>query len=555
MKKNTLRVLGLTLTAGLVAAGPTRAEEKPNFIVVFVDDMGWADLGIHGTAPDAKTPHLDQLARDGALFSDGYITAPQCAPSRAGLMTGLYQQRFGFDSIADCPLPLEQVTLADRLKAAGYTTGMVGKWHLEPLGVSVKWAREQGLLVEGRVELTEDTVFKFDPGARGFDRYFKGNINRYRINYDLDGQPVEAQWFETEDYRVDVQTKAAQAFIANHGGQPFFLYLAYYAPHVPLVATAEYLARFPGEMPERRRTALAMISAIDDGIGAIRRQLEELGIEKNTVIFFLSDNGAALKIDMKDLPLSTMGGSWCGSLNTPWVGEKGMLMEGGIRTPFLAAWPGTIPGGQVFADPVIALDVAPTMLAMAGLPPDPKLDGVSLLPLLTGQTAALDERDLFWRFWQQGAIRRGPWKYLVLADGRERLFNLSTERHENEDLLEENPTVAAELREAWHRWAADLQPAGLTKRQLNEQEKDWYAHYFAASPGETDAPTDVSALPGKFRAMDTDGNGQLSREEYIEGRAAKENTPPAARTIYDRKFRELDTDGDGYLNATELQVR
>jgi len=491
--KTSLTLLSMISAPLLFSA---QAEKRPNIIVIFADDMGWADLGIHGAQSDVKTPNLDQMARDGALCRHGYVTSPQCSPSRAGLMTGIYQQRFGFDTIPDCPLRLEQVTVAERLKEAGYTTGMVGKWHLEPNQTSVKWGREvcPDRVKGGRVTPDEELVLKYFPGAQGFDFYFTGVLNRYRINYDLAGNPVEPQWREVPGYRIEIQTQAAKAFIAGRAKDPFFLYLAYYSPHVPLEATPKYLDRFPGEMPQRRRYALAMNSAMDDGIGEIRRQLADLGLEKNTVLFFMSDNGAPLKIDMEDLPVSVSGGTWNGSMNTPWVGEKGMLMEGGIRVPYVVAWPGTVPSGTVVDEPVISLDMAATVLALAGLPKAEELDGINLLPRLSGKSGALPERDLFWRFWQQGAILRGSWKYMVLTDGREMLYDLSTDLHEKQNLIGEFPEKTDQLRRAWREWSETLQPPGFRSVPLLIPERKWYDHYLNLR--ETSAPS--AAGPAGF---------------------------------------------------------
>lgn len=230
-------------------------------------------------------------------------------------------------------------------------------------------------------------------------------------------------------------------------------------------------------MPERRRYALAMISAMDDGIGAIRRLLVKLGLERETLIFFASDNGAPLKIDMKDLPIPSPGALWNGSLNTPWIGEKGMLLEGGVRVPFVVTWPGKIPAGSVFNEPVSSLDFLPTSLAAAGVKLESKMDGIDLLPLLTGKAKTTADRDLYWRFWEQAAIRRGNWKYLFLSDGRELLYDLGSSHHEKTNLIASHPEKAQELRMALEKWSQGLKPIGLRKGPLNRPEKRFYKHY------------------------------------------------------------------------------
>ena len=466
--------IGIVLLLSVACA----AAKRPNMIVIFTDDQGYADIGVHGRVPDIKTPNIDALARDGVVCTSGYITAPQCSPSRAGLLTGKYQQRFGFDTIPDAPLRLEETTIAERLKETGYTTGMIGKWHLEPNWTCLKWGREvcPDQVKGNKVHPSGELVRKYFPGAQGFDEYFKGELNRYYANYGLDGKDLKSsgEWVDIPGYRLDVQTDAALAFIERNQQDPFFLYLAYFAPHVPLEATEKYLSRFPGEMPERRRYALAMLSAVDDGVGRIRGRLKKLGIDKDTLIFYMSDNGAPVKIEREDLPISFKGGAWDGSLNTPWVGEKGMLMEGGIRVPYLVSWPAKLPKGKICTEPVISLDMAATCLAAAGQPVPAELDGVDLIPLLNG---ANQERALYWRFWNQAAIRKGQWKYLYLSDGRECLYDLESDRHEKENLIVQHPETAQKLRKMLEDWAAGLEPKGLPAEPMNGEEKLWFNHY------------------------------------------------------------------------------
>jgi arylsulfatase A-like enzyme len=489
-----MRFLVLGLLFG--CAGPVRAEERPNFIVILTDDQGYADLGVHGLRDDIRTPNVDRLVREGVLFTDGYITAPQCSPSRAGLLTGRYQQRFGFDSNEKGPLPLDETTLADRLLAAGYATGMSGKWHLEPNWTMLDWAQRQEppLAMErpGRAKVPRELQLPCGPGPRGFRDFYWGELERYHRNFDLEGNSLDpaGEDYTTENYRLDEQTNAALAFLRRQDGtEPFFLYVSHYAPHVPLVATDEYIARFPGEMPERRRTALAMMAAVDDGIGQILDLLEEKNLRDNTLIIFLSDNGAPLGAHqgapMEDvLPVDKPGPAWDGSRNDPLNGEKGMLSEGGIRVPFAASWPGRIAPGTVWRKPVSALDIAPTILAAAGLPPDPALDGVDLLPLLAGGEDKGPPRDLFWRFWNQAAVRSGDWKFLQAGNDIKLLFNLADDREEKNNVIAAHPDLAAELEARLQAWAEELRPAGLPDGPLNEQEQAWYGFYFNESAPE-----------------------------------------------------------------------
>jgi len=477
------------LGLGITADPPSR----PNIIVIVADDLGRADLGSYGQLTDVKTPHLDQLAREGANFTSGYITAPQCAPSRAGLLSGRYQQRFGFDSIVDGPMPLNQQTIATRLRKAGYTTGMVGKWHLEPNHGTVRWAQQNHpeLVENGRlVSLPFAKMEPYFPAHFGFEYFYLNNDSPYYVNFDLEGGDVSpARWEKTDTYRIDAKTEAALAFIRRHQKQetPFFLYLAYYAPHVPLNAPPEYLARFPGEMPERRRHALAMISAIDDGVGRIMKMIEDAGIREQTMVVFISDNGAPLGAHqgtpMYDArPVEDQVAAWDGSRNDPFRGEKGMLSEGGIRVPFLMSWPGTIPADLTFEQPVISLDIAATADAAAKLPDDPGLDGVNLLPFLTGTKRGAPHDDLFWKFWNQAAVRSGTWKYLRIGSGADYLYDLDKDPTETRNVIAEHPEKARALRAKLSAWADEMMPISSPDNGLNDQEQRWYSHYFNTPP-------------------------------------------------------------------------
>ena len=457
----------------LVATSAEQARERdedarPNIIVVFTDDQGYADLGAQGILSDIDTPHLDQLADDGVRMTAGYVTAPQCIPSRAGLLTGEYQQKFGLDDNRFTPMPLQQITVADRLQDAGYHTGMVGKWHLDfnPTSPGIDY---------DTLTLAEKTPYF--PDQRGFDDVYFGYRNTWWTNYDLQGNTLSAAYRENKDYRLDVATDAGIAFIDKHEDEPFFLYLAYFAPHVPLESTPEYLSRFSGVPQTRRQHALAMLSAVDDGVGRIRDRLAESQLSDNTLIFFISDNGAPLGIHKLDLPIDNNAGAWDGSLNEPMIGEKGMLSEGGIRVPYIVSWPGTVPAGVVLDTPVTTLDVATTGLAAAGQVLPAELDGENLLPLLTGEEV-LEERPLYWRFWGQSAVRQGQWKYLQAGAGYEFLFDMDSATPEAENLLDDFPEVAASLRRQLIDWTDNLHRPGLSDPELNVQEEGWYGHYF-----------------------------------------------------------------------------
>ena len=433
----------------LVTSATIFATDHPKIVVIFTDDHGYSDLSCQEIVEDIKTPHIDKLAEGGVRMASGYVTAPQCVPSRAGLLTGRYQNRFGVESNGQ---PLDgfnaEQTIAERMKQAGYATGMTGKWHLGPQADIVK---------------------------HGFDDVYYKNANRPGwANFELDGSDREPGVENSNLYHLDANSAAACAFIKRHRDEPFFFYCAYRAPHVPLDAPPKYLNRFPGEMPVRRRQALAMISAIDDGVGRIMATLREFGIEEKTLIFFIGDNGAPLKIHKFDAPGGGLG--WDGSLNDPLNGEKGMLAEGGIRVPFLVYWKGKFAAGQVYDHPVISLDVAATALAVAGSADDSKLDGVNLVPYLSGEKTDAPHETLYWRWISQSAVREGNWKYLR-GGAREYLFDLDRDGEEKHNLLDVNPEVAKRLRGKLTKWSGGLIPPGIETKHMDETWEQYFDHY------------------------------------------------------------------------------
>lgn len=456
----------LTSLVAVCCSVAAAATERPNVIVIFTDDHGYADLSAQGVFDDLKTPNIDKLAAGGVRMTSGYVTAPQCVPSRAGLLSGRYQNRFGVESNGR---PLDgfdsQSTIAERLKEAGYATGMTGKWHLGPSPEIVQ---------------------------HGFDDVYSKNANRPGwANFGLDGADREPGPEQSKLYHLDANSQAACTFIDRHHDQPFFFYCAYRAPHVPLDAPPKYLNRFPGKMPERRRQALAMIAAMDDGVGKIMETLRQWKIEHRTMIFFIGDNGAPLKIHKKDAPGG--GPGWDGSLNDPLNGEKGMLAEGGIRVPFLVYWKDRIAGGRQYEHPVISLDVAATSLALAGLPEDPLLDGVNLLPFLTGQATGPPHESLYWRWVAQSAIREGNWKYLR-GGRREYLFDLDADVGEQQNLLSANPLIADRLRTKLETWSQELEPPGLATKAMSETWTRYFDHYLDGKPV-SPSPETTKATP------------------------------------------------------------
>lgn len=460
MKRHLILPVLIVVAALTASASAT----KPNIILIYSDDHGYADLGVQGSVQDIRTPNLDALARDGVRFQRGYVSAPQCVPSRAGVMTGRYQQRFGVEDNTKGPLPVAELTIAERLKPAGYVSCQIGKWHLE--------APPERKAAKGKSAAEERSAGPASqPWTQGFDEYFTGAMNTFAASHDLKGNklPNAPQQLTDKRFRCVWQADAALSFIERHQRDPFFMYLAFFTPHVPLESPEPWFSKTPADAPLERRQALAMIAAMDDGIGRLREKLRAADIEKNTLIFFIGDNGAPLKK-----------GAWNGSLNLPLIGEKGMLTDGGIRTPFVAAWPGTIPAGQVFEAPVINLDVAATAVKLAGASaPEGEaktgatLDGVDLMPYMLGEKNGSPHDALFWRWRSQAAVRADHWKLILLGKDERYLFDLDSPEGETKNRIAEFPEIAAELDKKLMAWNATLPPPGLP-RDIVAQDQMFY---------------------------------------------------------------------------------
>lgn len=461
-------------------AGDAPRSKKPNILLIYSDDHGWADLGAQSADKDVRTPNLDRLARDGVRFTRGYVSAPQCVPSRAGVITGRYQQRFGVEDNNHGPLPLAERTIAELLHPVGYLSGWVGKSHLD-------------LKAEKGTEKAARVLPEHLPHRQGFEEYFRGEVKQFHASHDLQGRPfADAPRVVTDNrFRVVVQTEAALSFLerrARENDRPWFLYLAWYAPHVPLESPEPWFSQTPETLPLKRRQALAMIAAMDDGLGRIRAKLKAMNVERDTLIFFIGDNGAPL------------GEAWDGSLNSPLVGQKGMLAEGGIRTPFIAAWPATWPAGIIYDHPVINLDVAATAIAAAGLPPDPRLDGVDLAPFVTGrQTMAPHER-LFWRWGSQSAVLEMPFKLVKLGDRPAMLFDVTRPDGENveRNLASRRPEIVKRLERHLRQWAGELEPPGLSEDRSafsRRHEQLFAEHRIIAA--ESPSPASPATSPAK----------------------------------------------------------
>ena len=441
----------LLLLGGLGRTTAAAPADRPNIILILADDLGYGDVGFQGSA-QIPTPNLDRLAASGVVCAQGYVSAPVCSPSRAGLLTGRNQVEFGYDNnLAETQpgfdpeyngLPVGEQTIADRLRVAGYVTGIVGKWHLGD--------RPQ-----------------FHPLKRGFDEFwgFLGGGHGYFATGPAGrAEPtIECSYGPTGPitYLTDDITTHGIAFLRRHRDQPFFLYAAYNAPHAPMEARPEDLERFAFIADVKRRTYCAMVARLDDQVGRLLEEVRRLGLAEKTLVVFLSDNGGP--VDQN------------GSLNAPLNGQKGILLEGGVRVPFVASWPGRLPSGRVYHPVVSALDLAPTFLRLAGAPREQltRLPGIDLWPRWTGPEEAASSRELTWRFTVSAAIRDGDWKLVRLPDRLPMLFDLRTDPSELHDValqnLDRTKTLLARLGD----WdvglphPVTLEGAVWKRRQLN----------------------------------------------------------------------------------------
>jgi len=416
----------------------------PNIILIISDDAGYSDFGFTGGNDEIKTPNLDQLASNGIIFNQGYVTAAVCCPSRMGLMTGRYQQRFGAEcnvptiptpgfTKTDLGLDTKEKTMADVMQSGGYQTMMIGKWHL---GVEEK----------------------YHPLNRGFDEFF-GFLGGSRSYWPLDNpRPAHVMYRNqmplndkaTVTYLTDDLTDAAIDFVNRQKDKPFFIYLSFNAPHTPMDAKEEDIQQYMHIPPGRRRKYAAMTKSMDDNIGRLHQTLKEKKLAENTMIVFINDNGGAYNN---------------GSSNSPLRAHKGTYWEGGIRVPYFIHWPKEIKRGQQFDHPVSTLDLLPTFAAVAKCNP-PNSDGKNLFPFIQSNTQSAPHDFLYWRMWRAAAVRQGPWKLIRVAEDPLQakkelllplvLINLEEDPKEKNNLAEKFPERANQLLQKLENWEKGL---------------------------------------------------------------------------------------------------
>ena len=437
---NNLRqfLLAALASAGGIVSSALAQTSPPNVVIILADDLGYGDVSMNGCA-DYATPNIDSIASNGALCTNGYVTHPFCSPSRAALLTGRYQQRFGHENQPQgdpanplLGLPTTELPLWQMLKPAGYVCGLIGKWHL-------------------------GEAPNLHPLARGFDEFF-GFLKALSPYWNASLLRGETPYTEP-DYLTDAFTREAVSFINRHAPEPFLLFLAYNAVHSPYdVPPQVYLDRVANITDPERRNYAAMVTALDDGIGQVLQALQDNNLLDKTLIFFLSDNGAPQRAFTRNEPLR---------------GYKWDVFEGGIRVPFAVQWTGRVPAHTVYHEPISSLDIVPTVAAAAGisLPVDRAYDGLNVLPFLTGEETT-PPRTLFWRWFDFGsagppgpqadtlwAVRSGSLKLVrprKSADGPPSLYDMASDTGENQDLAQKQPEDVASLTQLYDQWNLNL---------------------------------------------------------------------------------------------------
>jgi arylsulfatase A-like enzyme len=449
--------------APIIFNSNSQAQEKrtyPNLIIILADDLGYADVGFNG-CKDIPTPNIDRIAQNGVRFTNGYVSYAVSGPSRAGLITGRYQDRFGYSrnplyapNDPQMGLPLSEETLADVLKKSNYKSLAIGKWHLgahESLHPLKRGFNDfYGFLGGGHQYFPENLMLS-DPYEA------KSEYDSYKTKLLRNFERVDEK-----EYLTDAFSREAVSYIEKNKDNPFFIYLAYNAPHSPLQATEKYLSRFNHMKEGKRKTYAAMVSSVDDGVGLVLARLDELNLTENTIVVFLSDNGGPENDN--------------GSDNGILRGQKSDLFEGGIRVPFAMQWPAIIKAGMVYDHPVISLDIFATIVAQTKTPVITKneIDGVNLIPYLTGEKSEAPHDYLFWRKFdaKNYAVRKGNEKMILKFGTEEMFFDLEQDVSEQKNLSEEKQLRVKQLTGDLKKWESELHdPAflGLTQeKEYNE---------------------------------------------------------------------------------------
>lgn len=460
------------LTLALLSPGSLlHGSDQPNIVLLLADDLGYGELSCQDPDTDIPTPHIDSIARDGVRFTQGYVTAPNCSPSRAGLLTGRIPTRFGYEfnptgarnENPDFGLPRTEKSMAEYLHDAGYTTALVGKWHLG--GTAAYHPHRRGF--DEFFGFTHEGHYFVPPPYEGVTTMLRrkslpgGKEGRWTSK---DGRMVYGTHMGTDEpaydannpivrmsqpvneaaYLTDAFTREATAFIKGNADRPFFLYLAYNAVHSPLQGADAYMEKFAHIEDVHRRIFAAMLAHLDDSVGEILKTLDAENLRENTVVIFLSDNGGPTR----ELTSS----------NAPLREGKGSMYEGGLRVPFMVRWPGNVAAGVTSDHPVSSLDILPTLLASCGAGAPPNLDGMNLLPFLREGNRQPPPRTLYWRQGHKTAVRHGDWKLVNMSrkGPKWELYNLRADLAEENDLAPRNADKLDELSGIWERLDSEM---------------------------------------------------------------------------------------------------
>lgn len=436
-----MKNLVLATIALICFTSAAQSQNQPNIVLLFSDDAGYADFGFQGS-DEFRTPHLDELAWQGMQFEQAYVTAAVCGPSRAGLLTGKYQQRFGYEennvpgymSMSgltgdDMGLPLDQKTMADYLRSLGYRTALFGKWHQGN-------ADRYHPLNRGF-----DEFYGFRGGARSYYPFSTDNPNNRKEDYLERGF---GEFAEAESYLTEALANEAVSFIERNQDNPFFLFLSFNAVHTPMHATQEDLEEF-SELSGKRKKLAAMTLAMDRACGLVLDKLDELGLAENTIVIFTNDNGGPSDANE--------------SLNDPLSGCKANHLEGGIRVPFLLRWPGKIKENSRYKYPVSTLDLLPSFYAAGGgdVSALEDIDGVNLFPYLTGKKKDRPHEFLYWKKENRGVVRAGDWKLIRFPDRPAELYDLSEDISELNNLAAKHPDKVREMYKQLFQWELTLE--------------------------------------------------------------------------------------------------
>ncbi len=428
-----------------------QAQDKPNIILLFSDDAGYADFGFQGSEV-MHTPNLDKLAKQGVRFTQAYVTASTCGPSRAGLITGKYQQKFGFEENNvpqymsknsgldgdDMGVPIDQSTMGDYMKKLGYTTAVFGKWHL-------------------------GCADRFHPTNRGFDEFygFRGGARSY-YDYEPLNKTAKENWLERgfgeyaepQRYLTDRLGEETADFIERNQDKPFFAFVSFNAVHTPMEAEQKDMDQFP-QLSGKRQQVAGMTLALDRACGVILDKLKELGLEKNTIVVFTNDNGGPTDKNASD--------------NLPLAGTKSNQLEGGIRVPFIMRWPGQIDKKSEYHQPISTFDLLPTFFAAGGgtISDLKDIDGVDILPFIKREKEGRPHESLFWKKDCRATVRHGDWKLIRFPDRPAELYNIMEDESEQNDLASENPERVRELYKMIFEWESTLErPLWLLQRKF-----------------------------------------------------------------------------------------